>query len=79
MIGPRTRSVLRVLSYLVLLVGPIPSLVGMAVDAGRGVPTPRPVDWQFWFFLLWQILLPIAVGAVLLTLLSIDERLERRT
>lgn len=76
MIGPRFRRVLKFASCLMLAWG-VYRLVGALLAAFDGDPFPGDPLSAIEVG-VWQLLQGVIYGGALLTLLSIDERLEKR-
>lgn len=80
MIGSRTRPVLRAIAYLMMAIALIRGLLLIHLSA-LSLDEPHVLRWQGWTWLadgLFTTLSPLIWAALLLVLLSFDERLERR-
>jgi hypothetical protein len=75
MIGPRFRAGLRVIAYLLLVAGVVSAVEAVGFVSGEY----RSRDWlEHLTVFLVSVMSGFVPGAVLLTLLSIDQRLEAR-
>lgn len=77
MIGPRIRTFLRAVAWIVISFAPL-MLFFSFVEANATDFTVFGSKWQFWLGMIWSALLPVVHGGVLLSLLSIDERFQNR-
>lgn len=77
MIGPNLRKALRWAAVVIILYGVFIIAMGLVEHATRP-PEVEQQDWRQWMSLVAGLAGALVQGGILLALLSIDERLERR-
>ncbi len=79
MIGPRLRLALRIAAWAVIMIAPITAVVMVAETlSGTNNVFPEGGEWRFFLSLVYGAALPVVQGGILLALVSIDERIERK-
>lgn len=79
MMGPRLRLALRIAAWAVIGFAPVTVAVTVAETLmGAHTVLPEGQEWRFFLSLVYGAALPMVQGGILLVLISIDERIERK-
>lgn len=78
MIGPQWRKPLRLAALVYMLFGPIATIINVYQTSSRPEFEIVGAPATFWLHILTGLVSTVIQGGVLLALLSIDERLERK-